>query len=69
MLNIFSQSNGRLVQEEIESLEDLKRFQPIWVDLESPTLEEKRWVKQHYGLSIPDDAMDLDIEELSLIHI
>ena len=63
MLNIFSLSNGRLVQEEIESLEDLKRFQPIWVDLESPTLEEKRWVKQHYGLSIPDDAMDLDIEE------
>ena len=36
MLNIFSLSNGRLVQEEIESLEDLKRFQPIWVDLESP---------------------------------
>ena len=63
MLNIFSLSNGRLVQEEIESLEELAQFQPIWVDLESPTLEEKRWVKQHYGLSIPDDAMDLDIEE------
>jgi Mg2+ and Co2+ transporter CorA len=51
------------VQEEIESLEDLSRFQPIWVDLESPTLEEKRWIKQHYGLSIPEDAMDEDIEE------
>ena len=63
MLNIFSLSNGRLVQEEIESLEELAQFQPIWVDLESPTLEEKRWIKQHYGLSIPDDAMDLDIEE------
>ena len=63
MLNIFSLANGRLVQEEIESLEELKRFQPIWVDLESPTLEEKRWVKQHYGLSIPEDAMDEDIEE------
>ena len=63
MLNIFSLSNGRLVQEEIDSLEELAQFQPIWVDLESPTPEEKRWVKQHYGLSIPDDAMDLDIEE------
>jgi magnesium transporter len=40
-----------------------ERFQPIWVDLESPTLEEKRWIKQHYGLSIPEDAMDDDIEE------
>ncbi|MDA8456473.1 magnesium/cobalt transporter CorA [Acidovorax sp. GBBC 3334] len=63
MLNIFTLANGRLVQEEIDSLEDLARFQPIWVDLESPTLEEKRWIKQHYGLQIPADAMDEDIEE------
>ncbi|WP_343591450.1 magnesium/cobalt transporter CorA [Paracidovorax wautersii] len=63
MLNIFTLANGRLVQEEIESLEELAQFQPIWVDLESPTLEEKRWIKQHYGLSIPEDAMDEDIEE------
>ena len=63
MLNIFSLANGRLFQEEIESLEELSRFQPIWVDLESPTLEEKRWVKQYYGLSIPEDVMDEDIEE------
>ena len=63
MLNIFTLANGRLVQEEIDSLEDLARFQPIWVDLESPTLDEKRWIKQHSGLSIPEDAMDQDIEE------
>ncbi|QNP58660.1 magnesium/cobalt transporter CorA [Paenacidovorax monticola] len=63
MLNIFTLANGRLVQEEIDSLEELARFQPIWVDLEAPTLEEKRWIKQHYGLSIPEDAMDEDIEE------
>ncbi|MET1113465.1 MAG: magnesium/cobalt transporter CorA [Comamonas sp.] len=63
MLNIFTLANGRLVQGEIDSLEDLARFQPIWVDLESPTFEEKRWIKQHYGLSIPEDAMDEDIEE------
>ena len=63
MLNIFTLANGRLFQEEIESLEELSRFKPIWVDLESPTLEEKRWVKQYYGLSIPEDAMDEDIEE------
>ena len=53
MLNIFTLANGRLFQEEIESLEELSQFQPIWVDLESPTVEEKRWVKQYYGLSIP----------------
>jgi magnesium transporter len=63
MLNIFTLANGRLFQEEIESLEELSNFQPIWVDLESPTLDEKRWIKQYYGLSIPEDAMDEDIEE------
>ena len=63
MLNIFSLVNGRLVQEEIESLDELAQFRPVWVDLESPTREEKRWVSQHYGLLIPEDAMDDDIEE------
>ena len=63
MLNVFTLANGRLFQEEIESLEELARFKPIWVDLENPTTEERRWVKQHFGLSIPEDAMDDDIEE------
>src|ERR1700712_6088856 len=63
MLNIFTLANGRLVQEEIESLEELSKFQPIRVDLESPSGDEKRWIKQYYGLSIPEDAMDEDIEE------
>ena len=63
MLNVFTLANGRLFQEEIESLEELARFKPIWVDLEDPTPEERRWVKQHFGLSIPEDAMDEDIEE------
>nr|WP_145549195.1 magnesium/cobalt transporter CorA [Variovorax boronicumulans] len=63
MLNIFTLANGRLVQEEIDSLEELSQFQPIWVDLESPTPDEKRWIKQYYGLSIPEDVTDEDIEE------
>jgi len=63
MLNIFTLANGRLFQEEIESLEELTKFQPIWVDLESPTPEEKAWIAQHFGLNIPEDAMDEDIEE------
>ena len=63
MLNIFSLANGRLFQEEISSLEALSRFQPIWVDLESPTPEEKRWISQHFDVQVPEDAMDDDIEE------
>ncbi len=63
MLNVFTLANGRLFQEDIASLDDLARCKPIWVDLEAPTPQERRWVKQHFGLSIPEDAMDEDIEE------
>jgi magnesium transporter len=63
MLNVFTLANGRLLQREIESLEELSSLKPIWVDLEAPTPDEKRWVKQYFNLSIPDDAMDEDIEE------
>ena len=63
MLNTFSLTDGRFFQKEIESSQDLLGFQPVWVDLESPTAEEKKWIKEHYSLSIPDNVMDEDIEE------
>ncbi|PAT31535.1 magnesium and cobalt transport protein CorA [Vandammella animalimorsus] len=63
MLNVFVLVNGRLVQKDIETLHDLTQLQPVWVDMESPTQEEKLWIKQHFSLHIPDDAVDDDIEE------
>src|SRR6218665_2135387 len=62
MLNIFTLVNGQLFQEKIEAREELTRFEPIWADLQAPTVEEKRWIEQQYNLSIPDNAMDDDIE-------
>jgi len=63
MLNVFSLVNGRLYQEEIASLEELDRFKPVWVDLDSPSSQELQWVEQYYGVAIPANAMDEDIEE------
>jgi magnesium transporter len=63
MLNVFTLANGRLIQEEIESLEALANVKPIWVDLDAPTPEEKGWIAQHFGVTIPDDAVDDDLEE------
>ena len=63
MLNVFTLANGRLFQEEIESLEALTHVQPVWVDLDAPTAEEKGWIAQHFGVTIPDDAVDDDLEE------
>jgi len=64
MLNVFTLANGRLVQEEIESLDALAqvltRTRPVWVDLDAPTADEKGWIAQHFGVSIPADAVDDD---------
>ena len=63
MLNVFTLTNGRLFQEEIDSLQALADLHPVWVDLESPSAEEKDWVRERFGVSIPVDIVDDDIEE------
>ena len=63
MLNVFTLANGRLFQEEIESLDALAHVKPVWVDLDAPTPEEKGWIALHFGVTIPDDAVDDDLEE------
>ncbi|UXH78115.1 magnesium/cobalt transporter CorA [Roseateles amylovorans] len=72
MLNVFTLDNGRLkggmVQEEISTAADLALLvgaerQPIWVDLESPSAEEKDWIRQRFGLVIPENIVDEDLEE------
>ena len=63
MLNVFTLVNGRLFQEEIASLEGLVNVRPVWVDLDAPTALEKGWIAQHFGLTIPEDAVDDDLEE------
>jgi magnesium transporter len=63
MLNVFTLANGRLFQEEIDSLEALAHVNPVWVDLENPSDDETRWVETRFGLSIPKDAVDDDLEE------
>jgi magnesium transporter len=63
MLNVFTLANGRLFQEEIESAAALADVRPVWVDLEAPSAEEKAWIEGRFGLAIPADAVDDDIEE------
>jgi magnesium transporter len=63
MLNVFTLASGRLFQEEIESASALARLEPVWVDMESPTAEEKGWVAGRFGIAIPDDIVDDDLEE------
>ena len=63
MLNVFTLAQGRLVQQEVESAQSLASESPVWVDLEDPTPEEKGWIAVRFGLVIPQDIIDDDLEE------
>jgi magnesium transporter len=63
MFNVFTLANGRLIQHEIDDPSALADLQPVWVDLEAPTRAETDWIQARFGLTIPDDIDDDDLEE------
>jgi len=67
MLNVFTldkgRYGGRLLQTEVEHPSHLAEVHPIWVDMEAPTAEEIGWVAGRFGLSIPSNIADEDLEE------
>ena len=62
MLNVFVLNNRRLNQLHVESLDDLKNSEPIWIDLVSPTALEREWIKAMFDLELPtlEDMQDLE---------
>jgi magnesium transporter len=68
MLNVFTLENGRLAgrilqEEEFDHLEQPGATPPVWVDMEAPAAWEKAWVLRRFGLRIPDNIVDDDLEE------
>jgi len=64
MLNLFALENGRLKGGLVQApLNAAIGPPPVWVDLERPSPDEKLWVNDRFGLVIPGDAVDEDIEE------
>ncbi|MCH7343471.1 magnesium/cobalt transporter CorA [Pelomonas sp. CA6] len=67
MLNVFTLDNGRLkggqLQDEIDCSPQDGLVRPVWVDLESPTAEDKAWIRERFGLELPEDIVDEDLEE------
>ncbi|MBL8512116.1 MAG: magnesium/cobalt transporter CorA [Betaproteobacteria bacterium] len=62
MLNVFVLNNRRLNQLHVDSLEDLKNSDPIWIDLVSPSETEKSWIQALYNLPLPTPEEMDDLE-------
>ena len=62
MLSAFTLSNSRLSQIHLEKNDDLRKDNPIWIDVVAATAEERRWVEQTYRLILPKPEHLRDIE-------
>jgi len=62
VLNVFVLNNRRLNQLQVDTLEDLKNSEPIWIDLVSPTETETGWIKSLYDFALPsvEDMQDIE---------
>ncbi|MBL8512713.1 MAG: magnesium transporter CorA, partial [Betaproteobacteria bacterium] len=62
MLNVFILNNRRLNQLQVDSIDDLKNSEPIWIDLAAPTDTEREWIRALYGIELPslEDMHDLE---------
>jgi magnesium transporter len=63
MINLFVLQNGRLSQEQVEDRNELlKHMNPIWIDVIDPEEEELIWIKEAFGVLLPelDDLGDLE---------
>ena len=63
MINLFVLQNGRLSQEQVEDRNELLQYSnPIWIDVVDPEEEELVWIKEAFGVLLPelDDLGDLE---------
>ena len=55
MINLFTLQNGRLAQEQVEDRSELQNYHnPIWIDAIEPDEEELGWIKDAFGVSLPE---------------
>lgn len=62
MINLFVLQKGRLAQEQVDDRNELLRHKPIWIDVVDPDDEELAWIKEAYGVALPEleDLGDLE---------
>ncbi|RZT41116.1 magnesium/cobalt transporter CorA [Cupriavidus agavae] len=62
MINLFVLQKGRLAQEQVDERNELLQHKPIWIDVVSPDDEELAWIKETYGVVLPEleDLGDLE---------
>jgi len=65
----FELHEGRLREITVITREDLLETKPIWVDLVGPTLDERTWVGNIFGIELPDPDKLSDLESSARFYV
>ncbi len=68
-IRVFDLHEGRLRQIPIETRDDLAHVAPIWVDLVTPEDEELAWVREIFGVQLPDPRDLTDLETSARFYV
>jgi magnesium transporter len=68
-IRVFDLFDGRLRQIPITSREDLARTQPIWIDCVAPDDEQIVWVKELFGVELPNPKVLTDLETSARFYV
>ena len=61
-LNAFELQGGRLRQIPVDQPEELKRANPVWIDLVAPSEDERALIEQVFDLALPVPEEHTDLE-------
>ena len=64
MINAFELDSGRLRQVQVDSREDLRAAQPVWVDFDEATKIEIAWAKEVFDITLPDEENEDEVEDI-----
>lgn len=68
-INAFDVVDGRVRQVCIGGRHDLEGIRPAWLDLLGATAPERRYVGEHFGVTLPDPGQTTDLEISSRFQI
>ncbi|MDR2507583.1 MAG: magnesium/cobalt transporter CorA [Candidatus Accumulibacter sp.] len=69
MVCAFELRNGRLSQISVNTPDDLKMIQPIWVDLVAPTPEIRSWIGRFFDIDLPNPGTLTDLEASARFYV
>jgi magnesium transporter len=68
-VKVFDLFEGRLHEITIENQEDLITAKPIWIDMVTPTFEDRIWVGDVFGIEFPDPEKLSDLESSARFYV